>query len=165
MALVACRECGKQVSTEAAACPSCGAKPPADSISRASILKWILAAIIVIPMVRCIADDKPKPPVDPGAAALQKQRAAAEEKQFSIAYDVTKAIRKSMRDPSSTVFEVVGVNADATVVCVEYRSRNGFGGMNREAAIYVGGNIKKATKALIDKHCVGLSDQKAAAAD
>ena len=27
MALVKCHECGREVSTEAAACPNCGAKP------------------------------------------------------------------------------------------------------------------------------------------
>lgn len=80
-----------------------------------------------------------------------------------MAHDVTRAIRKSMRDPDSTVFETVGVSADATVACVQYRSRNGFGGMNREAAIYIAGSIKRASKALIDKHCLHLADYLSAA--
>ena len=36
MALMKCRECGKDVSTEAESCPSCGAKAPA--LSKAG--KW-----------------------------------------------------------------------------------------------------------------------------
>jgi hypothetical protein len=33
MALIPCRECGKDISTEAAACPHCGAPSPAPSVA------------------------------------------------------------------------------------------------------------------------------------
>lgn len=35
MALISCHECGKQVSTEAAACPACGAPPKGYSLPKA----------------------------------------------------------------------------------------------------------------------------------
>jgi len=43
MALKDCKECGKPVSTEAAACPSCGAKPPKST----SIMTWIIGIFMV----------------------------------------------------------------------------------------------------------------------
>ncbi|MFK3741402.1 zinc-ribbon domain-containing protein [Massilia sp. TN1-12] len=46
MALIACHECGAQVSTEAAACPNCGARPQKAQRSRA--LLYALLGISVI---------------------------------------------------------------------------------------------------------------------
>ncbi len=42
MALKACSECGKEVSTDAKACPNCGAKQP----RKVGILGWIAAAFV-----------------------------------------------------------------------------------------------------------------------
>lgn len=39
MALVKCKECGNQVSTEAKACPTCGAKPP----RKTGLWTWVIA--------------------------------------------------------------------------------------------------------------------------
>lgn len=44
MALVKCKECGNQVSTDAKACPSCGAKPP----KKTSMLTWIIAGFFAV---------------------------------------------------------------------------------------------------------------------
>lgn len=43
MALIKCRECGNLVSTQAKACPSCGAKPKA----KTSMVTWLVLAVIV----------------------------------------------------------------------------------------------------------------------
>jgi hypothetical protein len=172
MALVPCRECGKQISTEAIGCPSCGAKPGPDKLTRIGqrVLAGVATTVVLITVIQCSSLHSSLPTPTPLAAAPPPIESAAaqaakalETKRFDLAYDVTTAIRKSSRDPSSTTFESVGVNSDATVVCVQYRSRNGFGGMNREAAVYVGGAIKSASKALIGKHCQGLKDYLSAA--
>jgi hypothetical protein len=42
MALTACTECGKDISTKAAACPQCGAKRP-----RSWTWLWILVGLVV----------------------------------------------------------------------------------------------------------------------
>jgi len=50
MAMVKCRECGKEVSSQAKACPNCGIKDPAPRTSLAkvfSIIGMILVAIVV----------------------------------------------------------------------------------------------------------------------
>lgn len=41
MALVACRECGKEVSTGAAKCPHCGAR-----LKQPFILKWVVFPVL-----------------------------------------------------------------------------------------------------------------------
>jgi hypothetical protein len=50
MALVACRECSKEVSTEAASCPHCGAKPtPAPTQKKRS--RWRLFGYAVLGLI------------------------------------------------------------------------------------------------------------------
>lgn len=87
MALIECRECGRQVSTEAAACPGCGAPPrpvhkplmppmPAEPKSSAlgTAAKWIggLAAGFVV-LVLFLGSR----PVDPRFAAKRKAECEA----------------------------------------------------------------------------------------
>lgn len=51
MAMVACDECGKQISDKAAACPQCGAKPA----RKYPPLRSIAGAIIVLGFVLTVA--------------------------------------------------------------------------------------------------------------
>jgi DNA-directed RNA polymerase subunit RPC12/RpoP len=52
MALIKCRECGKDVSTEAVACPNCGAKPepppkpPVPSVRRGFIVGLVIVLVV-----------------------------------------------------------------------------------------------------------------------
>ena len=46
MALVKCKECGSQVSTKAACCPTCGAKIK----KKVGILGWLFALFVVLPV-------------------------------------------------------------------------------------------------------------------
>jgi hypothetical protein len=48
------------------------------------------------------------------------------------------------------------VNDSGSVVCLTYRSRNGFGGMNREFAVYAAGKPSQSVAAW-NKHCAGKS--------
>ncbi len=63
----------------------------------------------------------------------------------SVRPEVAQAVRGSavlhdqMRDPDSFVIEKVFTMTNqkgVDITCFEYRSRNGFGGMNRESALY-----------------------------
>lgn len=49
MALVACKECGKEVSKSAAACPHCGYKP-----KRTSLLTWIITIFLGVPFLLAV---------------------------------------------------------------------------------------------------------------
>ncbi len=74
----------------------------------------------------------------------QQKKSAAEEKvkkvrdeQFSVALGGASLLRKSMRDPDSFKISsalVIG-EGNEIAVCYEYRSRNGFGGMNQSSAV------------------------------
>ncbi|MPS27580.1 MAG: hypothetical protein E2576_11105 [Alcaligenaceae bacterium] len=88
-----------------------------------------------------------------------EQEIAAEEKrkrrvQLTRSADVAEALLGAMRDPDSTVFEGILTNEDASVVCVQYRSRNGFGGMDRGQAVAVKDTIQQSAT-LWKKHCTG----------
>lgn len=47
MAMTTCKECGKQVSTEAKACPHCGAAAPAKKKAKGGIGKWLLMVFAI----------------------------------------------------------------------------------------------------------------------
>ncbi len=76
MALIKCRECGKDVSTEAAACPSCGAppsttrapteeaaSPPAEKkkAKKASLPVQIIGGLVVVGLVAMCSSNATKP--------------------------------------------------------------------------------------------------------
>ena len=68
MAIATCKECGKQVSTEAKACPHCGATAPAKK-SKGGVGKWLLI-VFAIGLVAAILPKKDK--ATPVASAPQK---------------------------------------------------------------------------------------------
>jgi hypothetical protein len=61
-------------------------------------------------------------------------------------------IQAAMREPKSLVWEDIVANDDASVICMRYRARNGFGGISREVAIYAAGRASQAVSAW-NKHC------------
>ena len=86
-----------------------------------------------------------------GIVASNKARMEAERKKAeadeirdrpsrrTVAFMTT--IKRSLRNPDSVVWENVWANDDGSVVCVEYRAQNGFGGMNRESIATIHGRI------------------------
>jgi len=71
------------------------------------------------------------------AAALAKQAAekAQREMEFRIMVAGAKTLKRNMRDPDSFKLESV-IKMTSGAICYEYRAKNGFGGYNREAAVY-----------------------------
>ena len=59
MALTTCRECGKQVSTDAKTCPHCGTSAPAQKKTRGGIGKWLLI-VFAIGLVAMVLPKKDK---------------------------------------------------------------------------------------------------------
>ena len=53
MAIVKCRECGKEISTSAGACPHCGNPPLAKKVEKAAIdiVKAGLGLMVLIPFI------------------------------------------------------------------------------------------------------------------
>lgn len=87
MAIAMCRECGKQVSTEAKACPHCGAAAPAKKKAGGGVGKWLLI-VFAIGLVAMILPKKdkvaassapPKAQVAPVADTKKVEAKAAEK--------------------------------------------------------------------------------------
>ena len=80
MAMTACKECGKAVSTEAKTCPHCGTSAPAKKKSKGGIRKWLLI-VFAIGVVAAVLPKKDKVPASsaaPRAAAVQPKEKKAE---------------------------------------------------------------------------------------
>lgn len=152
MALVKCKECGREHSDSAAACPHCGQK----AIAQASAASVVLVLLVAGIMFSCIMSSPSKAP----AEAPRDQKSAADikadvqrEHAFQKVVATIRSIKSASRDPDSVVFESIGSNDDASIVCVEFRARNGFGGMNRETAVLAKGKISQSS-AVWNKSCV-----------
>jgi hypothetical protein len=79
MALVACKECGKEISKKAASCPHCGFKP-----KRTSTFTWIVTIFVAVPMLIAIfsgasntSSETQQTTKTPEQMALEKKRDAA----------------------------------------------------------------------------------------
>lgn len=147
MALKPCPECGNQVSTNAAACPQCGARPKKPTSLVTKVLASIFAVSIGISIVAVNSGDS-----ENKASTTAKPADPKKEAAFQKTVAVVRSIKASLRDPSSVQWEAILRNEDATVVCVVYRARNGFGGMNVEQVAYA--NKKLSTSGAVwNKNC------------
>lgn len=86
----------------------------------------------------------------------------SEQKQNALALLLYETIRSGLRDPESMRISSLLVDPTASIACMEYRARNGFGGVNSELAVYSNGKINNDAKSW-NKHCtVGLIDKSGA---
>jgi hypothetical protein len=153
MALTACKECGNQISDDAKACPKCG-KPAAKKTSFGAMVALVLVSVIGVTIIANSCQDTAHAPL---TAADQQRIAAAQAQQKTYetaaaaganaqhATDIhaqaisvmaklgAKKLKDSMRDPDS--FTIVMAIETGSAICYQYRSRNGFGGMNVEQAV------------------------------
>lgn len=156
MSLLKCHECTTEVSTEAKACPKCGAKVK----KPAGLTAWLIVGLIGTGIVAASITEQEKTAALAAAEAAKtpEQRAAdvakkeAEDKQFYAAAGLAKTIKDAARDPDSLVMEALYVNDDTSVACAQYRARNGFGGMNRELLVVTKTKTSQST-ASWNRHC------------
>lgn len=145
MAIVKCHECGADVSTEAKACPKCGAK-----VKRpASRTKKLLYSLVAVVVVAGVVAQQQNPEKRAAEAAARDGQVA----QLQAGRAAMNALKSSLRDPDSMKLDAVRVSDDRQIVCIEYRARNGFGGVNRSMAVFVD-RKQQATDAAWNKHCL-----------
>lgn len=65
MSLIKCKDCGNEMSSEAKACPKCGAPPP----KRTSPFSVVLAILVTIGVVQCVARETATTVKEPVATA------------------------------------------------------------------------------------------------
>lgn len=63
MALIKCKECGKEISKKAKSCPHCGAQTPKPT----SAVTWLVLILIIGAVFSSIMDDTPAPPANKAA--------------------------------------------------------------------------------------------------
>ncbi|MDO9100063.1 MAG: hypothetical protein Q7V53_04870, partial [Caldisericota bacterium] len=126
MALVSCHECNKELSSEAAACPHCGAParataPPGQKTNK-NIVRYVWAALAVTIVVIYANSNTPEPR-QKSTAELEADR--EKERQFQVAAAVIKSLKSSMKNPKS--FELVSAQMmDGDTLCITYRGTNSF---------------------------------------
>jgi len=97
-----------------------------------------------------------EPPPKPIKTAEQVAAEEAEKTRKTKAVFLATAIKHGLRDPESLRWQSIGANDDATVVCAEYRARNGFGGYDVGRTVYANGVISSKPTAW-KRHCAGNS--------
>jgi hypothetical protein len=132
MALIRCKECGKEINKSASLCPYCGFK-----CRRTSMLTWILAALVALPVLRFIAFGPSTSTSQPVKQETPEQIAAKKKKDEAVQRATVGAVtlKKAMRNPESFKLESAIVVDGTGAVCYSYRAQNGFGGTNVGRAV------------------------------
>jgi hypothetical protein len=129
MALITCRECGKELSSKATSCPHCGAPAPRET----GVVTYLFWGALVLGCVYWLAQPSEKPAVEAKKTAEDE----AKTKRYEIARDIVETTRDMLRDPDSLKVHQMLMNSDASIICVDYSASNGFGGRNRERVVMV----------------------------
>jgi hypothetical protein len=83
----------------------------------------------------------------------QAKRDAANNRILAT-HRLVDVVKETLRDPSSMEVDKRGYNLTNDAVCLKYRARNGFGGMNVAYAIYHDGKIHQTASGW-DRFCTG----------
>jgi hypothetical protein len=156
MALTKCAECGGPVSTEAKACPKCGAAPP----KRTSLLTWIIGGVMLAAILSSVVrnNSEPPPPAAPAKSPEQVRADAEREAAWQAAVlsgtQAAVVIRRGMKNPRS--FELRwAIRTAAGAVCLEYAGTNSFNAVVPGFGIVSPGSTQVAQNvpAIWNKHC------------
>jgi len=149
-----CAGCGLSVQNKVSTCPHCGATPKS-SIGTATVAVAVLGGALVIANLAPLFAPGAKPEAARGATATIAAKPApnpASEVRVRQALVVATLIKTGLRDPESVTWQHIRANDDASVVCLEYRARNGFGGLKLERTTYAGGRLSSESEAW-NKNC------------
>lgn len=137
MALAPCKECGRQVSTQAKACPGCGGPPPKLPRQKISWKGW-LALVASIFILAAYFGDETTPNSKGSVASEGRQTPEDKNSQLSDksrqAVWVEKgkdAVRLKLKDPDSAQFRKTYFHrgkSGVPVACGQVNAKNGMGG-------------------------------------
>lgn len=110
--------------------------------------RWLLGACFLAYIISSMMPAS-RPPAAVPALPAKTPAELAEEARREAAFDTTvavaRALKDGLRDPGSLAWESIRANDDASLVCLRYRARNGFGGINREFAVVDHGKVSQRT--------------------
>ena len=152
MAIRNCRECKKEVSTKAVACPNCGAAQP----KKTSFTTWLVAGLFALVAVAAVvanvqinsekeatraaaqaAEFKRISTLTPAQKSAEDEKKKAAEKaakeenekfatRATFALVGAKQLKASAKDPATFEFQSIYLAKDGSA-CYEYRAKNSFG--------------------------------------
>lgn len=129
-----CLKCGAFSAYSAINCGSCGTVfPPTtrgQKLGGCLIIAFGIPAAISLISVMFHGGSVPKPTPSPTSTEAPVDPNAITPAMVGL------SLKSAARDPDSLVIDHANQNAKQTYVCVEYRAKNGFGGMNREHAVF-----------------------------
>ena len=146
MALIQCQECGKEVSTDAKNCPSCGAKvvPPKKKAGSKKMYLFAFIGVAIIGAVIQTQVDKGKPPPPPPKQLTPEEQAIAKKNSelTVLAKKCTEAISASLKFPEDakipspySAFDHDKIYKEEKngiyTVQVTFEARNAFNAMKR----------------------------------
>lgn len=140
MAIVKCRECGSKISSEAKACPQCGATKKRRTLK---VLLGILALLLFVVYLNASSSDhqakktknltlKEGGEADDLRKKEKQENADKEIERHSLIASAKNALKERLREPDSAEFKnviIVTYQDKLNVVCGEVNAKNGFGGM------------------------------------
>jgi hypothetical protein len=135
MALIQCHECKKEISSDAAACPHCGAKPR-KGLGRGSILIIGLFAIFAAKFAWDSAErELHPPPPKPVKSETEKKADAEKEARFQLAMAAGQLLKTHAKDPTSFKMDSFLV-LPSGAACYEYRAKNSFAAIVPAKAVF-----------------------------
>jgi hypothetical protein len=142
MSLIKCHECGGQMSTDAKACPSCGALPR----KKTSRLTWTVLALMLFGLFVGAFNSATKPSPSATSATSQatpdsKPKDPKRDGQLQAAGSAAQALKRASKDPTTFEMKEAVVKEDGTA-CFVYRAQNSFGAhLTGEAVLTTKGKL------------------------
>ena len=114
MAMTACKECGKAVSTEAKTCPHCGTSAPAKKKGKGGIGKWLLIAFAIGLVVMILPKrDKATPVASTPQKAPAVRATEAPKAPAPIEEKLTEGQQKALDEVRASTARLAKLSADA----------------------------------------------------
>lgn len=145
-----CPQCAEMVKADANVCRFCGYNfPLSEKPKPRRLLKIIGIGALVIVGIDLLAvltmghhangnamGNSSDTDIQGASAKEDPKVKAAHDLQGVTALAAGQALIRSVRNPDSLVIEGAWASDDGKTLCIRYRAQNGFGGMNRETAVY-----------------------------
>lgn len=146
MALVQCKECKAQISSDAKACPQCGAKTPA----KTSVVTMLIGGLIIFGLLKAMLSESTQAAA-PTKSPAQLAQESKKEADFQNVVRVARWAKERSKNPASFTLTYGGIT-DSGTVCIEFRGTNSFNAV--VPGRYVMSNtVSGDSVQLWNKHC------------
>mgnify|MGYP001282484131 CR=1 FL=1 len=137
MALIKCRECGREVSSSAKTCPGCGIKDPQPMQPISAVAFVAIAILVFFLLAKALFSSPPQP--SPSSAPIPRTAVELREEKIRSGFSswdgshigLEKIIKQSMHNPDSYkhVKTTYIEDGNELTVATQYRGTNSFGGV------------------------------------